>query len=151
MLPFQLFIACGLIDDLFQQGFQFRTFPVVCRCHIADPFVPHHFRYLLPALLRIIYPDGMAAVHIHQLHTGDIRIAVSDINHIPEGNPKLLRREPGIYIIIIDIQHALLYTEQELGLIGIIDHLGGPDGLTAVIIEEGIFRVNESSFFIISL
>ena len=110
---------------------------IICCRHIPDPAVEDHPVYFLfLSGLWIVNTDRMAAVCIYQLHAGDIRITVPDIDHIPKRHAHLLRRKIFIYTGIIDVKHALFNPEQALCLTCIVDDLCRPHRHAARIIVE---------------
>ena len=92
MAVFQDLVGSRFVDDRLYQQIQLRAFGLVGRGVIPDPFIMHHFIYLLLVLRGgVVHADGMPAVRVDKLHAGDIRIAVPDIYHIPERDTDLLR------------------------------------------------------------
>ena len=112
MLFYQYLIVNGAVYDLLHQRIQLRFLPVICRGKIPYTVIPHHLSYFcLVTGIRIIHPDGMAALGIHQLHAGNVGIAVTNIDHVPERNSQILRRVIFIYIPVIHIKGAFFNTE----------------------------------------
>ena len=79
----------------------------------------------------------MTAVAVHQLHAGDVGVAVPDVDHIPKGDADILRLEVFVHSRVVDVKHALGDTKQELRLVGVVDHLRRPYRNAPLVVEKG--------------
>ena len=133
MLPLQQFIGAGLADDRFKQAVQRLPLPVIGGRYVADTVFPEQPLHLLPAGCRIVYPNRMATIGVDQFHTGNVGVAVPEINHIAEGYTDFVLREKLVDPMVVDIQHPFFDTEEKLGLTCIVDRLRRPFGRSAVV------------------
>ena len=121
-------ICFSSINNIFNQTFQRRAFPIISRYKVFNSIFPKHFKnFSLILRLKIVYADGMTTIAIHQLHTRNICITVTDINHISKWNNKFVRLKIIIYFLVIYIQNPFLYSKQILRFIRIINRLRRPN------------------------
>lgn len=86
-------------------------------------------------LVGIVDGDAMAAVFFHEGEAGHVGGAVSDIDHVLEGNGAEFRGHV-IVDVFVRFEHAFVDAEEELGLRGVADDaLGEADAAVAVFTE----------------
>ena len=85
-----------------------RAFGVVSRGKVLDAAFLYHSVYLgLVAGLAVVYTYGVSSVAVYKLHTGNIRIAVSDIYHIPKRYAYVLGLKVFIYARVVHVENSL--------------------------------------------
>lgn len=83
-----------------------------------------------------MHGDAHPPIVLHQLHARDIGKAVTDVDHIGEGNRTTGLRSEIVQLLVFEhIKHPLIDPEQELGLGSVIDRKLRPYSDTVFIIE----------------
>ncbi|MNQ62738.1 hypothetical protein D3C85_770940 [compost metagenome] len=87
----------------------------------------------------VIDGDGEAALGVHHLHGRHVGVAVAEEDHPVERDGAFLVGDEAVDALVVPVVvHALVDAEQVLGLGGVVDADGGPDGDLVFVI--GVFR-----------
>ena len=79
----------------------------------------------------------MPPEHSHNLHTGNIGVTVSEINHIRKRYAFLVIAHTRIHLLIVlSAENALAYLEKELGLCRVVHSCSRPRSLAVFVIYE---------------
>ena len=109
---FQSFIFRRTVNDRLEQDIKLLTLRIIRRGIILNTIFPHHLVDLGLVLgIRVVDADGISTVDIDQLHAGNVRIAITNIDHVAERNAHFVWRKGIVYAGVIDVQNALFDTK----------------------------------------
>ena len=125
---FKNFVFPSPSDNILDQLFQRMLPAIICWDKITYPIFPQHlinFAFIL--CIAIVHTNRITPIGIDQLHAGNICIAVTNIDDISKRNLNFIWRIKVVDCRIIHVKDTLFDSKKKLCLIGIVNHLCGPN------------------------